>query len=112
MAAKVIYASRIFTPHEELEDHVIVVEDGRISAVGRRDEVNVPRRAHEIPARDVIVVPGFVDIHIHGAGGHDVMDATPHALQTIATRVAQRGTTTILATTVSASTEQTCRSLE
>src|SRR5579862_3760845 len=58
------------------------------------------------------VVPGFVDVHIHGAGGHDVMEATPAALDCITSTVARYGTTSILATTVTASVDETCRSLQ
>ncbi|MFC0525387.1 N-acetylglucosamine-6-phosphate deacetylase [Pontibacillus salicampi] len=52
------------------------------------------------------VLPGFLDLHIHGAGGADTMDATPDALATIARRLAERGTTGFLATTITQSKEQ------
>lgn len=112
MAVKVIYAKRILTPHEDWGERVILVEDGIISAIGHRDEIVVPANAHDVVARDMIVAPGFVDIHIHGAGGHDVMEATPEAMHAVTSRVARRGTTSIVATTVSAPTDETCRSLE
>jgi N-acetylglucosamine-6-phosphate deacetylase len=111
MIAQVVHAHRILTPHEELHDRVIVIQDDRITAIGHRDEIQVPADARDIVARDTIVVPGFVDIHIHGAGGHDVMEATPKALSTVSDRVARHGTTSMLATTVSAPPEETCRSL-
>jgi N-acetylglucosamine-6-phosphate deacetylase len=112
VSTKVIRASRVFTPQEELIDGVIVIEDGRITAVGHRDEVRVPAGAKEILVPDTIVAPGFVDIHIHGGGGYDVMEATADALLAITAEVARHGTTSILATTVSASRDETCRSLE
>ena len=62
-----IYASRILTPHEEISDSVIIVEGGRIAAIGHRDEIRLPEDAEHSPAGDMIVVPGFVDMHIHGA---------------------------------------------
>ena len=49
------------------------------------------------------VLPGFIDEHIHGAGGADAMDATQEALATIAQTVAKEGTTTFLATTMTQS---------
>ncbi len=55
--------------------------------------------------------PGFVDVHIHGAGGHDVMEGTPEALAVVSRAVAQRGTTSLVATTVTASEERTCRAV-
>jgi len=112
MPVTAIYASRIFTPQEQLIDSVILTEDGRIIAIGHRDEVKIPQGAIDYIAAGMIVAPGFVDVHIHGAGGHDVMEATPAALDCITSTVARYGTTSILATTVTASVDQTCRSLE
>src|SRR6202050_5223809 len=112
MPVTAIYASRILTPQEELLDAVILVEGGRITAIGHRDEVKIPEGAVDYVASGMTVVPGFVDVHIHGAGGHDVMEATPAALDCITSTVARYGTTSILATTVTASVDETCRSLE
>ena len=112
MTATAIYAGRILTPQEELLDNVIVVEGGRITAIGNRDEVHIPPGAKDYLAAGMTVVPGFVDVHIHGAGGHDVMEATPEALDAITATVARFGTTSIVATTVTAPVEETCHSLE
>jgi N-acetylglucosamine-6-phosphate deacetylase len=48
-----------------------------------------------------IAVPGFIDLHIQGAGGSDVLDATPEALQNISRALARLGTTGFLGSTVS-----------
>lgn len=112
MPVTVVHASRILTPEEELSDSIIVVEDGRITAMGHRDEVRVPAGAADFVASGMTVVPGFVDVHIHGAGGHDVMQGTARALDRITSTVALHGTTSIVATTVTAPIEETCRSLE
>jgi N-acetylglucosamine-6-phosphate deacetylase len=53
-----------------------------------------------IDAQGNYLSPGFIDIHIHGSGGSDVMDATPKALQTISSALLQTGTTSYLATTM------------
>src|ERR1700721_636136 len=111
MAATAIYASRILTPHEEILDSVIVVEDGKITQMGHRDEVRIPENSEHFAAGDKIVIPGFVDVHIHGAGGHDVMEGTSEAIAKVASTVARRGTTSLVATTVSAPPEETCKSL-
>lgn len=52
---------------------------------------------------DCIVFPGFIDEHIHGAGGADAMDATEQSLAVIADTIAEEGTTTFLATTMTQS---------
>jgi N-acetylglucosamine-6-phosphate deacetylase len=107
-----IYASRVLTPQDELNDTVIIVEDGRIVALGHRDQVTVPEGALDYVAAGMTVVPGFVDIHIHGAGGHDVMEGNARALDRITSTVARYGTTSIVATTVTAPIDDTCKSLQ
>jgi N-acetylglucosamine-6-phosphate deacetylase len=111
MSTTVIHAGRILTPDEEISDGVIIVEGSRITALGHRDEIRVPPGAIDYVAAGLTVVPGFVDLHIHGAGGHDVMEANARALDRITSTIARHGTTSILATTVSAPIEETCRSL-
>jgi N-acetylglucosamine-6-phosphate deacetylase len=108
----VIYASRVLTPTEEISDGLILVEGTRIVSIGHRDEVKVPEGALDYVATGMTVVPGFVDIHIHGAGGHDVMEGNARALDRITSTVARYGTTSMLATTVTAPVEDTCKSLE
>jgi N-acetylglucosamine-6-phosphate deacetylase len=103
----VIHAERAFTPFEEISDAVIVIQGSKISAVGQRGKVDLPRAMREINAGGKTVVPGFVDVHIHGAGGHDVMEGTREALDIITATVAAHGTTSMVATTVTASEKET-----
>jgi len=63
----------------------------------------LPDDMEVIDAGGAYVSPGFIDIHIHGSGGADVMDATPEALQTISNTLLQTGTTSYLATTMTMS---------
>lgn len=112
MSVTIIHAARLFTPLEEVPDAAVVFEEGRIVSVGPRAEVVAPAGAREISARDATIAPGFVDVHVHGAGGHDVMSSTEEALGTIASTVARRGTTSIVATTVTAPPDETRRCLE
>lgn len=58
-----------------------------------------------------VVLPGFIDPHIHGAGGADAMDGTAAALATISETVAREGTTSFLATTMTESGEAILRAL-
>lgn len=112
MCALAVHAGRILTPLEELHDAVLLIEDSRIATIGSRQDVRAPSGSPTYDARGMIVIPGLVDIHIHGAGGHDVMEATPEALEAITSTVARHGTTALVATTVTADPERTCRSLE
>jgi N-acetylglucosamine-6-phosphate deacetylase len=111
MALLAIYAERALTPLEEIRDAVILVDGARIAAVGRRGAIDVPRGTTEISAGPGTVIPGFVDVHIHGSGGHDVMEGTDEAFDAVTATVARHGTTSIVATTVTASPADTCRSV-
>jgi N-acetylglucosamine-6-phosphate deacetylase len=112
MGSTIIHAARALTPLQEITDAAVVFEDGRITAVESRAGIVAPAGAREISARDATIVPGFVDVHVHGAGGHDVMSSTDEALTTIASTVARHGTTSLVATTVTAPPDETRRSLE
>jgi N-acetylglucosamine-6-phosphate deacetylase len=107
-----IHTGRAVTPLAEIPDALILVEDGRIRAIGPHSAIALPPEAQEYDARGLTAVPGFVDVHIHGAAGHDAMEATPGALAAIASCVGRHGTTSYLATTVSAGVAGTLRSLE
>src|ERR1700737_4473940 len=106
-----IHADRALTPFEEISDAVVVIHGSKITAVGQRGKVAMPRGAREIASKGKTIVPGFVDVHIHGAGGRDVMEGTPEALEIVAATVALHGTTSLVATTVTASEMETCRSV-
>ena len=78
-----------------------LVFDRKIEAIGGEiggaEVIELPENA--------VVLPGFIDEHIHGAGGADAMDGTREALKTIAETVAGEGTTSFLATTMTQSRE-------
>ncbi|HEV7967051.1 MAG TPA: N-acetylglucosamine-6-phosphate deacetylase [Candidatus Acidoferrales bacterium] len=107
----VIQAARALTPFEEIPDAMVVIHGSKIAAIGQRGKVELPLGVREINAGGRTVVPGFVDVHIHGAGGHDVMEGTSEALEIITATAAEHGTTSLLATTVTASEKQTRESV-
>ena len=112
MPTTLVHAARAFTPTTEIPDAAILIRDGAIEAVGPRDGMTLPAGAQEVVATDKIAAPGFVDVHIHGAGGHDVMEGTGDALKAVASTIAGHGTTSFVATTVTASPDAICRSAE
>ncbi|MEA1879164.1 MAG: N-acetylglucosamine-6-phosphate deacetylase [Campylobacterota bacterium] len=65
-----------------------------------------------VDAKGCYVSAGFIDLHIHGSGGADVMDATPDALETISTILPSTGTTSFLATTMTMSSEDIVKALQ
>ncbi len=112
MPPTVIYPDRALTPLEEIPQAAVILEDGLITAVGPRSAIAAPASARIIDAKGQTLVPGFVDVHIHGAGGHDVMEASAQALRTVSQTIARYGTTCFLPTTVTASANETCSALE
>lgn len=73
-------------------------QNGKIHALDR-GEPPTDTDAQWIDGHHQHLLPGFVDIHVHGAANADTMDATPEALQTMAQFYAQHGVTSFLATT-------------
>ena len=112
MATTLLHVARAFTPTSELADAGILIRDGVIEAIGPRSGFTVARGSSEVSATDKTAAPGFIDIHIHGAGGHDVMEASETALRAIARTIGANGTTSFLATTVTADPEAICKSSE
>jgi N-acetylglucosamine-6-phosphate deacetylase len=102
MGTTLIHVGTAITPKVEILGAGILIRDGEIEAVGPRSAMELPSGAEEIQATEYTAIPGFVDVHIHGAGGHDVMEADELALSTITGRLAAFGTTSMLATTVTA----------
>lgn len=112
MGTTLIHVGTAITPKAEILGAGILIRDGEIEAVGPRSAMELPSGAEEIQATEYTAIPGFVDVHIHGAGGHDVMEADELALSTITGRLAAFGTTSLLATTVTANADETCRAVE
>ena len=89
---------RLFNTGDDAETVSILVENGVITKLGR---FSPPSGCEDtIDAQGRIAAPGFIDVHIQGAGGADVLDAAPEALETISKTCARFGTTGFLATTV------------
>jgi len=108
----VITAGRLYTPLEEIERPLIFVEDGIIAEVRSQTAREVPARSPISDLGDIILVPGFIDIHIHGGAGHDVMKADPGALPAVERLLRLHGVTSYLPTTVTAPVDLTLAALE
>ena len=82
------------------DEHIQAVGKGK----GAYEKLTLPEGA--------LVLPGFIDEHIHGAGGADAMDGTSEALSVMASALAKEGTTSFLATTMTQSKENILRALD
>jgi N-acetylglucosamine-6-phosphate deacetylase len=108
----VLRASRLFTPLEEVPNPLVFIEDGLISKISSRDEAEIPPNARVIDLADAILAPAYVDIHMHGGAGLDVMLAAPAELPHLNAFLATHGVAGYFPTTVAAPLDQICQSLE
>lgn len=90
--------ARICTPYI-LKDAAVLVRGGRIEEVGAHIEPGEGTRVIDAGGR--LLVPGYIDLHVHGGGGRSVMEGTREAIEAMAQAHALRGTTSILPTTLS-----------
>ena len=99
-------ARRVATPDVILEDGFVVVEGGSVRDVGRGLP---PSGTAVVDLGDMLIVPGFIDVHVHGGGGAQVNCATREEVEAsvrhMAAFHARHGTTALVATTVSDSPE-------
>lgn len=106
----IAFRGRVVLRDRVLEAGVLLCEGERIAAV--RAGSRVPKNARLIDAGDGSIVPGFIDIHVHGGEGADYMDGTPDAVRTVNRAHLRRGTTTVFPTTTTGSPEQIDRMLD
>ncbi|MCG0274939.1 MAG: N-acetylglucosamine-6-phosphate deacetylase [Thermosediminibacteraceae bacterium] len=97
--------ARVVTPYEVLEDHWVLIQDGKIEEIkkGKIPEGNYDR---VVDAQGNYLSPGFIDIHNHGSYGKDFMEATSDALETIAKFHLKNGVTGFLATVLTSPIEE------
>lgn len=93
---------------DRVEKGSVLVKDGKIAQINPTNttEENV------IDANGLYLAPGFIDVHIHGAGGHDTMDGTFEAVNEIAKVIVKRGTTSFTPTTMTVAAEDIVQSMK
>src|SRR3954463_6773885 len=108
MTQILIHNAQMFTHGKIVHSGWLLIDEGRIAQMG---EGSPPpfESAQLIDAQGQIALPGFIDVHVHGALGHDTMDATPEALTAMAQFYAKHGVTSFLATTMTHSREHITR---
>lgn len=84
------------TPNGTCKDGSVLVDNGRIVSVNEANTDSVPT----VDAAGGFILPGFIDIHVHGGGDADFMDASPDAVLTAAQAHCAYGTTAIVPTTM------------
>ncbi|MDO5732421.1 MAG: N-acetylglucosamine-6-phosphate deacetylase, partial [Eubacteriales bacterium] len=106
---RAIHAKQLVAADRMVEDQVLVY-DRRIEKIESAAEFDFS--TCESVLETEYLLPGFIDVHIHGSAGADVMDATPEAIATIAAAITQSGTTSFLPTTMTMPEERICAALE
>lgn len=99
-----IINGNIITPYRTIPNGTLLIKDGIITSVS--EFKSKESGFIEIDAQGKYVAPGFIDIHVHGGGGYDFMDATEEAFMKVAEKHAQHGTTSMLPTTVAGDMEE------
>src|SRR5271166_2903110 len=105
-------ASRLYTPTDVVERPLLLIEDDAIVELTSQSAHQAPPGARLVDFGDSVLAPGFVDIHIHGGAGHDVMESDAAALPTLEQSLARHGTTSYFPTTVTAPIDQTLSALD
>lgn len=106
----VLTASRLLGPDRIVERPIVLIEDGLIAAVASEAETALPPGRH-VALPECTLAPAFFDVHIHGCGGHDSMEATESALCAMGRFMARRGVGAWCATTVTAPLDTLLRSI-
>lgn len=111
MSELIIYNGKIYTEDVTVDKGYVHIKDGRIVSVGEVDNVEniVNDTTNKIQVIDVQghhVLPGFIDIHIHGGYGQDAMDGSFNGLKYLSENLLSEGTTSYLATTMTQSTDK------
>ena len=113
-----VFRGRVVLPETILDPGAVHCRSGRIAAIRRGNVLpkglrdGLPGTTTVIDAEGGWIVPGFVDIHVHGADGADYMDGSALAVKTANRAHLRRGTTTIFPTTTTGSPAQVRRMLD
>lgn len=110
--ATVLLARQLFSPRDAIVDAALFIEDGTITAVSSRADVHIPPNSRVVDFGDAVLAPGLIDIHIHGGGGHDVMEGSDQGLAAVERLMTRHGVTSYCPTTVTAPVDETMHSLE
>ncbi len=97
-----IFAKKVFTENVIKENTYVLIEDDLISEITTKPQENI-----QIIKTDLSLVPGFLDLHIHGREGCDIMDANPKSIEIISKSLVKHGVVGFLATTVTSTWENT-----
>ncbi|WP_028546476.1 N-acetylglucosamine-6-phosphate deacetylase [Paenibacillus taiwanensis] len=101
MNNKIIHHVNVLLPHQILSSATVRVTDGKIERIETQETLPFDEEYERIDGKGMWLIPGMIDVHIHGANGYDMMDGTEESIQEVSLTCAATGCTSFLATTVS-----------
>jgi N-acetylglucosamine-6-phosphate deacetylase len=101
----------LVTPSHVISKGWLLIREGKIAALGAGEQPSIEGAA-TLDAGGRTLLPGFIDVHVHGGAGCEAMDAEPDGLRKMAAYYAQHGVTSFLATTWTDSHDRIARALE
>jgi len=104
-------ATKLMTPTATVEHPLVLVAEGKIVEITVQQARPVPAGTQTLDLGDSVIAPGYIDLHIHGSAGFDVMDDSADALPAIERLLARHGVTGYYPTTVTAPLDTTLRAL-
>ena len=105
-------AQKLITPTHAVEHPVLLIEDGKVLEIAPRTARAVPAGVTALDFSDRTLAPGYIDLHIHGSAGYDVMSDKAEALPAVEQLLVRHGVTSYYPTTVTAPMDATLRALE
>ena len=105
-------AAKLLTPNDTLEHVLLLVDQGHVVEIADHADRQLSAGVSVTDFGDSVIAPGYVDVHIHGSSGYDVMDDAPEALPAIERLLARHGVTSYFPTTVTAPIDDILRALE
>ncbi|EPY6467408.1 N-acetylglucosamine-6-phosphate deacetylase [Clostridium sporogenes] len=108
---KAIVNGKIIVGNEILQNKVLLFEK-KIIDILDRENVCLSKNDYIIDAKGLYISPGFIDVHIHGSGGKDVMDGEIESIKVISNTIAKRGVTSFLPTTMTMAKERIYKALD
>ena len=101
------------TPFQLFNDKMMIIEKGKIVTItDKKEDLSLMKNVEIIEVRDKYIVPGFIDLHVHGGGGADVMDGEYEAIKQVAATHSRFGTTAFLPTTLTMTKNEIIKSLQ
>lgn len=101
-----LIGGEIITPFRIVKNGTVVIQDGTILDIGKAADVKIPDECEVIDISGNKVVPGFVDLLVHGGGGRGFSDEDPESIKIVADYFLRHGSTTVLASLFAKPKEQ------